>query len=357
MRLRLGFTLVELLVVIAIIGILIALLLPAVQAARESARRMHCGNNLKQLGLSLHNYLDAHKKLPHNINRVTQYVYQGNSVVGVLESREWASHLVLLLPYLEGSTIFEKINFDSPVRPKDQLVGNTPLGNLTLPEFTCPSDAAFLVPATRGMTNYAGCIGSQIMQSGAGCNLSTIVGDGGNRYDDDNDGEDWFSYTSKGLACNGAGPGNIRSDCPYADRVSGVFARSTWAARIKEIEDGTSKTIAMGEVRPWCSGHLWWHGWANSEGLWFATTAPLNFNTCPGEQGNWMDTGGYGGSGCHDKMQSWNTNMGFKSSHVGGVQFVFCDGSVHFLTDEIDHTTYQALGDRQDGTILSGNAF
>jgi prepilin-type N-terminal cleavage/methylation domain-containing protein/prepilin-type processing-associated H-X9-DG protein len=343
---RRGFTLVELLIVIAVVGVLVALLLPAVQAAREAARRIHCANNLKQLGLALHNYHDAHKILPCNINRVISSWY------GWADNREWASHLVLMLPYLEDNAWYNQINFKSPTKPAFQVFNGKPLGEQRIAEFLCPSDQEPSVAPPKALTNYAGCIGSQLMQSGSGCNLSAIVGDGGNIYDDDNDGEDWFSYTSKGPPCNAAYPGNARSDCPDPHRVSGVFARCTWSAKLKQVTDGTSKTIAVGEVRGWCSGFLWTRGWANSEGLWFATTAPINYATCPGENDVPNDPTN-GGSGCHHKMNSWNTAMGFKSAHPGGAQFVYCDGSVHFLNEELDHTVYQALGDRQDGTVLS----
>jgi prepilin-type processing-associated H-X9-DG protein len=193
------------------------------------------------------------------------------------------------------------------------------------------------------------------MQSASGCNLSTVVGSGGTLYDDDHDGEDWFSYTGKGVSCN-AYPGNARSDCPWPDRISGVFARCTWAARYRQIPDGLSKTIAMGEVRGWCSGFLWTLGWVDSEGMWFATTAPINYPTCPGENGV-PNNPGVGGTGCHDTQNSWNTAMGFKSSHPGGAQFVFCDGSVHFLADDINQTTYQALGDRHDGVMVDASSY
>ena len=135
-----------------------------------------------------------------------------------------------------------------------------------------------------------------------------------------------------------------------------MFARSTWAANIDEIRDGTSNTIAMGEVRGWCSGFLWRKSWAKSEGLWFATTAPINFPTCPGEDGVPNDEN-FGGSGCNNKENSWNTSMGFKSEHAGGCQFVFCDGSVHFISETIDHKTYQALGDRRDRQVISADAY
>jgi prepilin-type N-terminal cleavage/methylation domain-containing protein/prepilin-type processing-associated H-X9-DG protein len=344
---RRAFTLVELLVVIAIIGILIALLLPAVQAAREAARRIQCSNNLKQLGLALHNYHDAFKTFPCNINRVTQYVYKS----GESESRDWASHLVHLLPFIEQSAMYDGIDFKLNVRPADQWIGGKQLDQYVVSAFVCPSDSGGY-QNNLAMTNYAGSIGAQIMQSGSGCSMASIVGTGGAEYDPDDDGEDWFGGTDTAPQCNGAGPGNIRSDCPYPAQISGVFARSTWAASLAEIRDGTSNTIAMGEVRAWCSGHLWRKSWARSEGLWFATTAPINFPTCPGENGVANDPN-QGGTGCNDKENSWNTNMGFKSTHPSGAMFVFCDGSVHFLSDSINHTTYQALGDRRDGVPVS----
>ncbi|NQT41369.1 MAG: DUF1559 domain-containing protein [Planctomycetes bacterium] len=346
---RRAFTLVELLVVIAIIGILIGLLLPAVQAVRAAARRTQCSNNLKQLGLALQNYHGAHNTFPCNINHVVQQAEQW-------EDRDHASHLVLLLPFIEQSSLGAGVDFSSATLPGDQVIGGKPLQEHVVPTFRCPSDSHESFENGRAMTNYAGSIGSQVMRSGSGCNLATIVGNGGPEFDHDDDGEDWFSFTSKSPDCNWAGPGNIRSDCPWPEKTSGVFARSTWSASIDDIRDGTSHTIAMGEVRGWCSGFLWWKSWTKAEGLWFATTAPINFPTCPGENGVPGDST-YGGSGCHNKQNAWNTSMGFKSQHSGGCMFVFCDGSVHFISETIDHTTYQMLGDRRDGKVISGDAY
>ena len=104
---------------------------------------------------------------------------------------------------------------------------------------------------------------------------------------------------------------------PYPDRISGAFGRSTWAARFAEITDGTSNVIGMGEIRGWCSGFQYTNGWALPEGLWFATTAPINMPTCPGENGV-PRIPGTGGSGCQSTQNAWNATMGFKSLHPGG---------------------------------------
>ena len=323
-----AFTLVELLVVIAIIAILIALLLPAVQSAREAARRMSCSNNLKQLGLALHNYHDLQKRFPVN----THY----NAPID-----EWVSYLVLLLPFIEQTGLESRVDF-SLQNSEDQVIDGKILRTYVIPVFQCPSETAGkrLMAAdgvSSGVTNYAGSIGSQWMDSNTGCNLASIVGAG----DVNGDGEDWFGNGSY-----------IRSDPPGgldSKLVSGVFSRAAWAAKFRDITDGTTNTIAFLEIRPYCTqDDHGYRGWAASRAMWYATTAPLNFPTCPGEKGVPVS----GGSGCHSPV-SWNTSMGAKSLHPGGVNVCLCDGSVRFLSETVDHALYQALGDRRDGVPIS----
>src|SRR5688572_8784277 len=218
---RSGFTLVELLVVIAIIGILVALLLPAIQAAREAARRSQCTNNLKQLGLALLSHESTIGRFPRNEQVVTKVAG------GRAERRDLASHLVMLSPYIEEASLYGKINLDprASLVPGDQLVDGVQLRRLPLAVLRCPSDEKTGLQTGEGIvawaslrigpvavTSYAGSIGSQIMESFAGCNMRTsnIVPPGGGRYDLDNDGEDWFNTTSTMKPpCNGAGKGNI----------------------------------------------------------------------------------------------------------------------------------------------------
>jgi hypothetical protein len=128
--------------------------------------------------------------------------------------------------------------------------------------------------------------------------------------------------------------------------ISGPFSRMSWSAKLAEIEDGTSKTIAMGEVRQYCGAFLRM-GWMHHDSAWVATTGPINSPTCPGEQGVQYENG-QNDRTC-TSLFAWNMAHAFKSPHPGGAWFVLCDGSVHFLSENIDYVTYQRLGDRRDG--------
>jgi prepilin-type N-terminal cleavage/methylation domain-containing protein/prepilin-type processing-associated H-X9-DG protein len=322
-RRKTAFTLVELLVVIAIIGILIALLLPAVQAAREAARRTSCTNNLKQLGLALHNYHDSYKQFAIGTrncdpaNPGTGTCAGGYGYVWQAGAHRKGSVLVKLLPYFEQGPLHDQLDFTGDVQAQLAALG---FGPQKLETLTCPSDKQNTL--STGQTNYAPCIGNQRMP-------------GRNNTCNSYPGNDFFNGPT--------GHGSTES----GENISGCFSRYSFAARFADITDGTSNVIAMGEIRPWCGDH---HrgGWMNANALWTATTAPINFPTCPGEPPG-TSSGAYT---CYH-FGNWQTSQGFKSLHPGGANFVLADGSVHFLAETIDYLTYQKLGDRRDRQPVS----
>jgi len=215
-RRRLAFTLIELLVVIAIIAVLIALLLPAVQQAREAARRTQCKNNLKQLGLALHNYHDTFNRLP-----VTHF--NVNQPGATWDQQEKGTYFCRLLPFIEQAPLFQLIDFKKlQVDPQKDAGGVRLIRNYTIPVFMCPSDGS---PdqwgGDRAKTNYAMSIGSQALPANP---ASPCTGYPGNVF--------------------GTGPtGHANSE--QGTDVSGIISRFNWSAKFGDISDGLSNTIAM----------------------------------------------------------------------------------------------------------------
>jgi len=304
-----GFTLVELLVVIAIIGILVALLLPAIQAAREASRRSQCSNHLKQFGVALHNYHDTIHTFPPGA-----VFYGGNNDRGSVHVR--------VLPYMEQQALFEQFDFNYSTDGQTtsaQPDGNTLLRSVTVPTFLCPSDNAYnklgSVPSQVQVSNYYPSAGPTAdISNSPTCSCSEHAL--------------WQSYSSSGT--------NV-------DNPAGPFTRRGWnfVCRMADVTDGLSCTIFIGEVLANCSGHVR-VGWSHSNKWGGFTQIPINYNSCA------ADLAAAGGDGCK-ALCNWNTEVGFKSRHPGGAHFAFGDGSVHFLTESIDHWTYQRLGDRRDG--------
>ncbi len=345
---RKGFTLVELLVVIAIIGILVALLLPAVSAAREAARKMSCQNNLKQIGLALRTYETSFKRLPPN----GLYHWQR-------QSRNpftwWAtskgSQFTKLLPFLEQDPLYKQFNQTITGRRTSNPYRNHPFFEtaevadaIVRPKFArsqvidvllCPSADVdpYLHRANAdvdfAMTTYGFSMGNQLCTSWR--NMCPQYN--GNVF--------------------GTGPSNHGND-GRAYRASGVFLRGHWAARLQDVTDGESQVIAIGEILPQKSDHFH-RGWNNFNALWTVTNGPINHHVVGvGEKGfAWGNQRPAQGNpyGC-THFKAWNTSQAFKSRHKGGAQFVFVDGSVQFLSSSIDYMTYQRLGDRRDGEPL-----
>ncbi|MCH2115764.1 MAG: DUF1559 domain-containing protein [Pirellulales bacterium] len=304
-----GFTLVELLVVIAIIGVLVALLLPAVQAAREAARRMSCANNLRQVGLALHNHHDTVGRFP-----LSNYIRRMNPNVAI----NWG-WLPQLLPYMEQTSLHNIFDFElRPHDPRNLEAVQTPLDVLTCPSIPYGNELGHSETHWTNSvkevaeTSYAACVGDYRNTTGTGTAGA--------------DGLRWY------------GNGDIPP--------RGVIARYGWSARFRDITDGLSNTFALGES----VGH--WSVNVDFPYQAFATTAhPINFkNSVYLEIGN-VDWEARHMDGTDPPELEWDWAVTFRSLHPGGAHFLLCDGSVDFFSESIDHITYMAMGSRDGGEV------
>lgn len=293
-----GFTLVELLVVIAIIGVLVGLLLPAVQAAREAARRMSCSNNLKQIGLALHNYHDTFQRLPPGI--IDDSSSQSSAVAG------WG-WCVAILPFVEQTTLFDamRVNQQTLNQHRGSTTETVTTVETTTPvaAFECPSDPGPSINTKRGghaKTNYVGVFGS------------------GNSTSNANSG--YHDSNAKSSQFNGLFAGNSK-------------------VRFRDILDGLSNTFAVGEVE------------SNSKnaGVWVGNFGPNRWG------GAFFDARiGTLINARSGTSPSWANTANFSSLHPGGAHFTKADGSVGFITENIDGRIYENLANRQDGKVIGG---
>ena len=312
-----GFTLIELLVVIAIIAVLIALLLPAVQQAREAARRTQCKNNLKQIGLALHNYMDVFGVLPPGQVNIYSGGDQGNWGWGAM-----------ILPQLELSATFATINV-SGMSLGEALLDSTKINAMrnTIPVFQCPSDTG------PGITDRD--INPKGLTATANDVFLTRANYAGN-------GGSWRLYKDKAAAA--AAGRDI--GC-----VNGLFSANS-SISFKDVTDGSSNTVLVGE-RCWSMAQFGTDSFKNSSQPHgthvFGGAADIS-NTYYGM----ADVLGCGESYINGPSYPRNS---FNSLHVGGAQFVMMDGSVRFINSSIDHnkstaaidSTYERLLGRDDG--------
>lgn len=315
-----GFTLIELLVVIAIIAILIALLLPAVQQAREAARRTQCKNNFKQLGLALHNYHDVFNQFAIGVmnpgtQAKPQFPWTNNCAVEC-RNTPWSLYV---LPYLDQAPLYNQLNFSFPMSSAQRsgagpavatVATNAQFFNNDLPAYKCPSDVSFADPiTTAGTAHYA------------------ITNGYRSSY--------WFPAIDR-LEDRTA---VWKTDTSRNRSIMGING----AARIADITDGTSNTMALTETpfkkRATVYGP-YWNGWVYTSGVEFGQK--INNDAAFG-------TASPGNCTSPDVCPyAWGSG----SRHVGGMQILMADGAVRFLSENTDFALVRNLVSIADGNVL-----
>ena len=362
---RSGFTLIELLVVIAIIAVLIALLLPAVQAAREAARRSQCVNNLKQIGISLHNYHDVVQALPWG--------------AGPWGWNDWSTH-VMLLPYMEQTPLYNALNFRNGCADGNCGNINTTAVNRQIATFLCPSDPDRLTSA-RGHNNYMGNAGSA-PNSFYGWNAQSKGAQG--PY------AGIFCFI--GVAC----------DVPPAPPCGVANGQAPFSIGFRDILDGLSQTAAMSERVKGIG--------SNNRDFGFDGGNPSSsFVNAPGVANNGQVTGDAGPMAFYNSCRTFNPvrpvtvalldnqdasgarwDVGYapdtryvhvmppnppfqcggdnddagrqagysaSSRHSGGTNVLFCDGSVRFVKNSVSAQTWWGLGTRAGNEVISSDSY
>jgi prepilin-type N-terminal cleavage/methylation domain-containing protein/prepilin-type processing-associated H-X9-DG protein len=337
---RRGFTLIELLVVIAIIAILIGLLMPAVQKVREAAARAQCQNNLKQLGLALHNYHDTYRRFPPG--RKSAGTSEGyNMTTYAADPIIYNVHgLIFLLPYIEQGPLYQKFNLNAafgnfvstvvpgyPItgkkltlaKPDAVTSGNAALSTITIPILSCPSDGG--TPTISPSSYYSPDLGTTGIHA---------------------------AKTNYDFICHQQGvyEFNFWGHTTLGNRY--MFGENS-TTRVTDITDGTSNTLAMGEQTLELYNGVT-SAWAYVGWAMIGIDPVGNWNTTFPIQGlNIWQYGTNPATAIPGRRASWYNAA---SLHPGGVNFVFADGSVHFISQSIDIPSLTYLSRMADGQVI-----
>jgi prepilin-type N-terminal cleavage/methylation domain-containing protein/prepilin-type processing-associated H-X9-DG protein len=336
-----GFTLIELLVVIAIIAVLIGLLVPAVQKVREAANRMSCTNNLKQIGLALHNFHDSFKHFPPGHEAHAYAVVGGPSTRGPANPYYYSNWAMQLLPFLEGQNLYSQYNNNVPVDSDANLGVRTTYVSV----YTCPSDingnqvlkpgssysGAINANATFMTGSYRGVAGSW--------NPNAPIPPGGGSP------PDWGGYPNEMTSLINTAPGTANRGLLHGvDDWNGLKAE-----KMANIIDGTSSTFAVGERATKIGTSDRDSFWACSFNLYSLSSASYtsasllnSYDDCVASLGG---------------ADAWPCKYGWGSFHTQLINFAFCDGSVHSIGTDINMTVFQGFCTIAGGEILPGDGF
>lgn len=342
LRSRPAFTLIELLVVIAIIAILVALLLPAVQQAREAARRSTCKNNLKQLGVALHNYEETHGIFAGNVE------YYGNGGGSDGNNSPQISWIGMLLPYVDQAPLYEQIDWNAAGDTLDfsNAQPNRDIARTILPMLLCPSNGT-QEPIVHSITGYN-------HRRGVDMGRTDYVGSMGHTF---SGWKDCGAIPTFSNPAEGGGPKFVtwsNPGTPWVNgwwinedvNINGVF-KYHGGTKMAQMTDGPSNVVMVFEDHHWRGGNDTNTGFQytqTDDAGWFSPIAAINNSRSPINNQNQAWQQGPGDRRCH----------GWSSPHTGGAHAVMGDGAVRFMNENMVHRLRYQLTVRNDGSELEG---
>ena len=314
---RRGFTLIELLVVIAIIAVLIALLLPAVQQAREAARRAQCKNNLKQLGLALHNYHDTHSQFPPG----AIYSGEGSAPADGRDDGWGATWAVMILPYIDQAPLYSRYTSESVARSGNASSGNNFVTRQQLTAMKCPSHPEVRTLLTQDFTGFA-----------------------------------------KGNYAASIGGGNLLSSSHFNGELRGAFSLiGQWGASFRDMSDGSSNAVVLSEIVAidsvsddrgawgWCTGPTFC-GQGSSSSIIMTPNCRTATDASPYALNN--TTASVFNHINNPDVTGASARVAARSYHTGGVHATMGDGGVRFISENINAATWRNLLSIRDGNVI-----